>query len=172
MRFGGAVLDPLNYLLPQAKAPSLLGRVGQNVAMKTAQSVMTDPVNTENQSYGVGKVQKAALSGGLSALGTAAKHMVVTPRNMQWVEKQAAGLPGIGPAVQAAQVRAFRETWPGISRYMKPGTAVPDLRPIPPANAGANAPGLLSIALRSEPVQSLLSSAIKRNTAFSIQNRR
>lgn len=172
VRLGGAIADPLNYLAPPAKAPSLLGRVTQNTLTKTAQSVLTDPVNTENESYGAGKVKSAAASAGLSALGTAAKHAVVTPRNMQWLERQVAGLPGIGPAVQAAQVRAFRETWPGMSQYMRPGAVAPDLRPIPPADAGRNGPGLLSIALRSEPVQSLLSSAIKRNTAFSTQNRR
>lgn len=162
-----------NYLLPQSKAPSLLGRVAQNATVKTAQSVVTDPVDTESQSYGAGKAKMAAAGVGISALGTVAKHAgssVLTPKNLQWMENHAAALPGIGPAVQAAQARVFRETWPSLSVYMKPGAASPDLRPIPPAQASRDAPGLLSIGLRSEPVQSLLSAAIRRNHAFGSQD--
>jgi len=175
MRLGGSLLDPLNYLAPQSKAPSLLGRIAQNAMAKTAQSVLTDPVDTENQSYGAGKAKIAAASAGISALGTVAKHAgasVLTPHNMRWLENQAAALPGIGPAVQAAQARAFRETWPALSGYMKPVAASPDLRPIPPAQASRDVPGLLSIGLRSEPVQSLLSGAIRRSATFGSQDQR
>ena len=132
MRFGGSLLDPLNYLLPQAKAPSLLGRGAKNALANAAQSALTSPVDTQKQSYGQGKLESAAMSaaaGGALPFAKAGLAKIVDPKigagprglldegvpltlgqtlggATQRLESRLANLPVVGPPVRAAQQRS------------------------------------------------------------------
>lgn len=132
VRLGGSGLSPLNYLAPQAKAPSLFGRVAKNAVENTAQSVLASPVDTQEQSYGQGKLESAARSAVAGAVWPFAKAGLAKivdpkigagPRRLLdegvpltlgqtlggatlRLESRLANLPVVGPPVRAAQQRS------------------------------------------------------------------
>jgi hypothetical protein len=131
-REAGAIFDPVNYLVPQAKAPSLLGRGAKNALANAAQSALTSPVDTQKQSYGQGKLEDAAWSavaGAALPYAKAGLAKIVDPKigagprglldqgvpltlgqtlggAAQRLENSLANLPVVGPPVRAAQQRS------------------------------------------------------------------
>lgn len=131
-RTAGSVFDPLNYLAPQVKVPSLLGRVAKNILENTAQSVLASPVDTQKQSYGQGKLESAAKSAAAGAawpLAKAGLAKIVDPKigagprglldqgvpltlgqtlggKTQRFENGLVNLPVVGPPIRAAQQRS------------------------------------------------------------------
>jgi hypothetical protein len=129
----GSAFDPLNYLVPQAKAPSLLGRAAKNALANAGQSAVASPVDTQKQSYGQGKLEDAArdaLVGGALPFAKAGLAKIVDPKidagsralldegvpltlgqtlggATQRLESRLADLPVVGPPIRAAQQRAI-----------------------------------------------------------------
>lgn len=133
MRGAGAIFDPLSYLVPQAKAPSLLGRGAKNALASGAQSVLVSPVDTQEQSYGQGKLEDAvgdAVAGAVLPFAKAGLAKIVDPKIdpgakglldqgvpltvgqtlggvTQRLESRLAEVPVIGRPIRAAQQRAI-----------------------------------------------------------------
>lgn len=129
----GSALDPLNYLAPQAKAPSLFGRAIKGALVNTAQSALASPVDTQEKSYGQGKLEnaaKSALVGAALPFAKAGLAKIVDPKidsgtkglldqgvpltvgqtlggATQRLENRLADVPVIGRPIRAAQQRAI-----------------------------------------------------------------
>jgi hypothetical protein len=188
VRLGGSGLSPLNYLAPQAKAPSLFGRVVKNAVENTAQSVLASPVDTQEQSFGQGKLESAARSAVAGAAWPFAKAglaKIVDPKigantrglldqgvpltvgqtlggATQRLENRLASLPVVGAPIRAAQERGMESAYPGLMRTLTAsGDSAPELRPFPrPVAIDRGATGFMADMAYSQPVQTALRTVV------------
>jgi hypothetical protein len=187
-RFVGGLLSPTR--VPKLKvAASLAGKAFQGGATGLAEAILKAPVDTQTQSYGQGKFEKAAwgaVAGAAWPFAKAGLAKVVDPRisantrglldqgvpltvgqtlggAAQRLENRLASLPVTGAPIRVAQERAMESAYPGLMKTLNAGggDAVPDLRPFPqPVAIDRGATGFMADIAYSQPVQKMLRSAV------------
>lgn len=190
LRQAGQTFSPTPFA--KIQAGSRIGKAGVSAATDFAQSLLMSPVNTEERSYGQGKLQDGLLSAGIGALkplafSGAAKVIApdissstrglldagvpLTPGQTlgglaQRIENKVASWPVIGAPIRAAQERAVESAYPGLSRIMnQPGhtTGPVDLRPVLPSpEISRGATGLAADLIYSNGAQAALRNAISK----------
>jgi hypothetical protein len=67
----GAVLNPINKVIPGGGATGLIGKLAEGGAQGALSNVLTTPVTDENKSFLIEKIKQAGVGGAGGALGTA-----------------------------------------------------------------------------------------------------
>lgn len=198
----GQDIDGIDYLrtignlfspLPGPKikvGASLVKKMLHEGTTSAGQSLVASPVNTNERSYGAGKLDAAVMSGGLGAikpivLGGAAN--VIAPRihprtgalleaktpltlgetlggPVQRAENWAARQPEFGAPIRAAQERSLGHSYPGLLGAVQAGAgAKPGLRlSVPSAEINRGLSGLLADAVYSKPGQAVLRTVVSQ----------